>query len=229
MDANEITTKDMIRYLRSWMKPRRRPRHPQGIDPWIFWGAAIIAIAFVAWGLFNTAGLGAFANEALSFTIDKFGWLFVVAATAFVLFVIVIAASRFGRIPLGKDGEAPRFKTASWISMMFAAGMGIGLMFYGVAEPLYFYMAPPPNTVDPESARAAATALGTAAFHWTVYPWAMYAVVGLGSAYGAYRLGRSQLFSSMFVGIFGPRVVNGIGGRFINILAVIATLTLLDR
>lgn len=224
MDAKKISSKDMIRYLRSWMTPRRGPKHPHGIDPWIFWGAATIAIAFVAWGIFATESLGSFAQSALDFTINKFGWLFVMAASAFVIFIVAIAFSRFGRIPLGKDGEKPRFKTRSWIAMMFSAGMGIGLMFYGVAEPLFFYMAPPPNTVDPESARAAATALGTAAFHWTIYPWAMYAIVGLGSAYGAFRLGRSQLFSSMFAGLFGPRVVHGAGGRFINILAVIATL-----
>ncbi len=78
--------------------------------------------------------------------ITNFGWLYVIAATVFTLFVLVVAFSRFGRIPLGRDGEEPRFKTASWISMMFATGMGIGLIFYGVGEPLFFYMSPPPGT-----------------------------------------------------------------------------------
>ena len=103
--------------------------------------------------------------------------------------------------------------------MMFATGMGIGLIFYGVGEPLYFYVSPPPETVDPQTAQAASTALGTAMFHWTIYPWAMYALVGLGMAYGTYRLGRSQLFSAMFTSLFGRQAIDGIGGRIINILA----------
>nr|BFF18401.1 BCCT family transporter [Promicromonospora thailandica] len=108
--------------------------------------------------------------------------------------------------------------------MMFATGMGIGLMFYGVGEPLYFYMAPPPGTVDGSTPAAAATAMGQTLFHWTLYPWAMYAIVGLGMAYGTYRLGRSQLFSSMFTSLFGRKAVNGTGGRVINVLAILATL-----
>ena len=108
--------------------------------------------------------------------------------------------------------------------MMFATGMGIGLIFYGVGEPLYFYMSPPPDTVDPQTAKAASTAMGTALFHWTIYPWAMYALVGLGMAYGTYRLGRSQLFSAMFTSLFGRQAIDGVGGRIINILAIVATL-----
>ena len=108
--------------------------------------------------------------------------------------------------------------------MMFATGMGIGLIFYGVGEPLYFYVSPPPETVDPQTAQAASTALGTAMFHWTIYPWAMYALVGLGMAYGTYRLGRSQLFVGhvhLPVRASGHRRDRG---RIINILAIVATL-----
>ncbi|KUM31486.1 choline transporter [Arthrobacter sp. EpRS66] len=108
--------------------------------------------------------------------------------------------------------------------MMFATGMGIGLVFYGVGEPLYFYMVPPPETVGGQTSAAVGTAMGTTLFHWTLFPWAMYAIVGLGMAYGSFRLGRPQLFSSMFSSIFGERAVNGWGGKTINILAILATL-----
>ena len=108
--------------------------------------------------------------------------------------------------------------------MMFATGMGIGLVFSAVGEPLFFYMSPPPNTVDGSTAEAMGTSMGTTLFHWTLYPWAMYAIVGLGVAYGSFRLGRSQLFSSMFTPLFGERAVNGAGGKVINILAILATL-----
>ncbi|MGO1357443.1 MAG: BCCT family transporter [Brevibacterium aurantiacum] len=146
------------------------------------------------------------------------------AATVFTIFVIIVALSKFGRIPLGRDDEKPQFKTSSWISMMFATGMGIGLVFSAVGEPLFFYMSPPPNTVDGSTAEAMGTSMGTTLFHWTLYPWAMYAIVGLGVAYGSFRLGRSQLFSSMFTPLFGERAVNGAGGKVINILAILATL-----
>jgi choline/carnitine/betaine transport len=195
-----------------------------GLDRWVFGVAGAVVVAFLAWGIADAEGLGAFAAAALDVVITDFGWLFVIAATVFVVFVLVVAFSRFGRIPLGSDDDVPRYSTWSWVSMMFAAGMGIGLMFYGVAEPLFFYVSPPPGTATPESATAVRTAMGTAMFHWTLYPWAMYAIVGLGMAYGTYRLGRTQLFSSMFAGLLGQRAVRGVGGRLINVLAIVATL-----
>ena len=152
------------------------------------------------------------------------GWLFMVLASLFVVFVLWLALGKFGNIPLGKDGEKPEFRTVSWVSMMFAAGMGIGLMFYGVAEPLYHYISPPPGTVDGRTPAAIQTAMATSIFHWTLHPWAMYAVVGIAMAYGTYRLGRKQLISAAFTSLFGIRMVEGPVGKFINILAIFATL-----
>jgi choline/carnitine/betaine transport len=222
--SNPETTRTLIETLKK--ATARKPRAPRsrGTD-WIVFGvAAAAAVAFVVWGFVTPDGLGSVATSALNGTITNFGWLFVIAATVFTIFVIVVAASRFGRIPLGKDDESPQFRTSSWVAMMFATGMGIGLIFYGVGEPLYFYMSPPPGTVAGQTPEAVATAMGTTLFHWTLYPWAMYAIVGLGMAYGTYRLGRTQLFSSMFTSLFGERVVNGWGGRVINVLAILATL-----
>ncbi|WOF24685.1 BCCT family transporter [Microbacterium betulae] len=200
-----------------------RPRRT-GVDRIVFGAAAVIAVAFVAWGVSAPSGLGAVASSALSWTMDTLGWLFVIAASVFTVFVLVVALGRFGRVPLGRDGDTPQYRTSSWIAMMFATGMGIGLVFYGVAEPLYFYVSPPPGTVEGQTPEALSVAMGQTLFHWTLFPWAMYAIVGLGMAYGTYRLGRSQLFSSMFTSLFGPRVVDGAGGRVINVLAIIATL-----
>jgi choline/carnitine/betaine transport len=194
------------------------------MDFLVFGVAGGVALAMVLWGFISPETLGNFSGNALGWTITHLGWLFVIAATVFAVFVIVVAFSRFGRINLGRDEEKPEFRTVSWISMMFATGMGIGLVFYGVGEPLFFYMAPPPGTVEGQTAAAAGTAMGTTLFHWTIYPWAMYAVVGLGIAYGTFRLGRTQLFSSMFTPLFGEKAVNGWGGKVINILAILATL-----
>ncbi|WP_228281270.1 BCCT family transporter [Brevibacterium pigmentatum] len=223
MSSEHTKTQELIEHLKhptTALKPFKR----EGLDKVVFFAAGILAVAFVVWGFVSPDSLGAVAGTLLTGVMDNFGWLFVIAATVFTIFVIVVAVSKFGRIPLGKDDEKPEFKTSSWIAMMFATGMGIGLVFSAVGEPLFFYMSPPPNTVDGSTPQAMGTSMGTTLFHWTLYPWAMYAIVGLGVAYGSFRLGRSQLFSSMFTPLFGERAVNGIGGKVINILAILATL-----
>jgi choline/carnitine/betaine transport len=108
--------------------------------------------------------------------------------------------------------------------MMFSAGMGIGLMFYGVSEPLTHFVTPPPGTVEAGSPQAVQTAMATTLFHWTLHPWAIYAVVGLAVAYGVFRRGRRQLISSAFIPLIGEKRANGGVGRVIDILAIFATL-----
>jgi choline/carnitine/betaine transport len=194
------------------------------LDKWTFGITGVIALAFIAWGFLGRDSLATVSTDALGWVMEYTGWLFMVLASLFVVFVLWLALGRFGNIPLGKDGEKPEFRTISWIAMMFAAGMGIGLMFYGVAEPLYHFISPPPGTVDGRTPEAIQTAMATSIFHWTLHPWAMYAVVGIAMAYGTYRLGRRQLISAAFTSIFGVRTVEGPVGKFINILAIFATL-----
>ncbi|WP_041795273.1 BCCT family transporter [Modestobacter italicus] len=194
------------------------------VDKVLFAVAAAMALGFVAWGFVSPTGLGSASGSALTWITGNLGWLFVLLASAFVLFVIWLAAGKYGRIPLGRDDERPQFRTISWIAMMFSAGMGIGLMFFGVAEPLSHYVAPPPLTADPETAQAIQTAMATTLFHWTLHPWAMYAVVGLAIAYGTFRKGRRQLISSAFIPLLGERRATGPAGRVIDVLAIFATL-----
>lgn len=224
MTQSDQSFEDLVGELHSARQRRPKKYNTSGTDYWVFGIAGFLALAFIVWGFVTPEGLGKTADAALNWVITNTGWLFVIAASVFTVFVLVVAAKNFGRIPLGKDGEKPQFSTVSWISMMFATGMGIGLVFYGVGEPLYFYMSPPPGTVEGQTPAALGTAMGTTLFHWTLFPWAMYAIVGLGMAYGSFRLGRPQLFSSMFSSIFGERATHGWGGRVINILAILATL-----
>ncbi|UYQ77892.1 BCCT family transporter [Glutamicibacter sp. JL.03c] len=224
MKQTDQSFEDLVGELHSARQRRPKKYAASGTDYWVFGIAGALALAFIVWGFVTPKGLGKAANVALDWVITNTGWLFIIAASVFAIFVIVVAAKNFGRIPLGKDDEKPQFSTVSWISMMFATGMGIGLVFYGVGEPLFFYMSPPPGTVEGSTDAALSTAMGTTLFHWTLFPWAMYAIVGLGMAYGSFRLGRPQLFSAMFSSIFGERIVHGWGGRTINILAIIATL-----
>ena len=108
--------------------------------------------------------------------------------------------------------------------MMFSAGMGIGLMFYGVAEPLAHFASPPPGTAAPGTPEAFDMAMATTLFHWTLHPWAIYAVVGLAIAYGTFRRGRPQLLSSAFIPLFGRKRAEGGFGKAVDILAIFATL-----
>jgi choline/carnitine/betaine transport len=195
-----------------------------GLDKVVFGVTAVLALGFVAWGFLNTTSLAGASSSALGWTVSSMGWLFVVLASSFVVFVIWLAAGRFGNIPLGNDDEEPEFKTVSWVAMMFSAGMGIGLMFYGVSEPLSHFVTPPPGTGAPGNSHAVQTAMATTLFHWTLHPWAIYAVVGIAVAYGAFRKGRSQLISSTFVPLIGARRAEGGFGRVIDILAIFATL-----
>ena len=202
----------------------RRDRRLEGKLDWIVFGfTSLLALAFVAWGFLNQGSLAMSASTAQAWTIVNFGWFFVLTSTVLVVFVIWIAASRYGKIPLGKDGEDPEFRTMSWIAMMFSAGMGIGLMFFGVAEPLSHYVSPPPGTAEAQSSAAMQIALATTLFHWTLHPWAMYAIVGLAIAYGTFRRGRSQLISAAFRPLIGEHA-NGPVGRAIDMMAIFATL-----
>lgn len=194
------------------------------VDRVLFAVAAVMALGFVAWGFYSPTGLGSTSGSVLGWVTGNLGWLFVLLASAFVVYVIWLAASKYGRIPLGHDGEQPEFRTISWVAMMFSAGMGIGLMFYGVAEPLAHYVSPPPLTAEAESAEAIRTAMATSLFHWTLHPWAMYALVGLVIAYGTFRRGRPQLISSAFVPLLDERRVAGPAGWIIDVLAIFATL-----
>ncbi|MGR0160770.1 BCCT family transporter [Paenarthrobacter nitroguajacolicus] len=213
-----------LRHAKTEQAVSARRNRKLTLDKVTFGITGAIAVAFVVWGFVGRDSLSDTSKGALNWVMEYTGWLFMVLASLFVVFVLWLALGKFGNIPLGKDGEKPEFRTVSWVAMMFAAGMGIGLMFYGVAEPLYHYISPPPGTVDGRTPAAIQTAMATSIFHWTLHPWAMYAVVGIAMAYGTYRLGRKQLVSAAFTSLFGIRMVEGPLGKFINILAIFATL-----
>ncbi|WP_372728738.1 BCCT family transporter [Nocardioides sp.] len=197
--------------------PQRR------LDRVVFGITAVFAVAFLIWGFVSTSSLADVSGTSLAWTMDNTGWLFVTTSSAFVVFVLWLALSRFGNITLGRDDEEPEFRTVSWVAMMFSAGMGIGLMFYGVSEPISHFVNPPPGTGDPGNAEAVQHAMATTLFHWTLHPWAIYAVVGLAIAYGVYRKGRLQLISAAFEPLIGHHA-HGRWGKVIDILAIFATL-----
>ncbi|HEU0089650.1 MAG TPA: BCCT family transporter [Pseudonocardiaceae bacterium] len=194
-------------------------RPPKVTDWTVFGSAGALSCGIVVWGIGWTGALAAVAASVLQWLVHNLGWLLVLAATGFVVFALWVAVSRYGRIPLGRDGEPPEFRTVSWVAMMFSAGMGIGLMFYGVSEPLAHFVQTPPGAQP-----GIGTAMATTLFHWTLHPWAMYAVMGLALAYGSYRRGRPQLISAAFWPLLGRTRAGGPGGKAIDIMAIFATL-----
>jgi len=201
-----------------------RAEQSQPVDRVVFGVSAALVVAFVVWGIASTDTLSSVSAAVLAAVITGGGWAFVLVASGFVVFALWLAFSRYGKIPLGADDEGPEFRTISWIAMMFSAGMGIGLMFYGVAEPLAHFTSPPPGTVAAGSPQALEVAMATTLFHWTLHPWAIYAVVGLAIAYSTFRRGRRQLISSAFAPLLGERHTEGAFGKLVDILAIFATL-----
>lgn len=200
--------------------PHAAPR----TDRVVFGVSAALTLAFVIWGSVASDTLERVSDSMLSGLIHNGGWAFVLAASGFVIFALWLAMSRYGKITLGKEGEEPEFRTVSWVAMMFSAGMGIGLMFYGVSEPLSHFITPPPGTDPSSAAEKMQTAMSTTLFHWTLHPWAIYAVVGLAIAYSTFRRGRRQTISAVFTPLIGSKNANGWAGRVIDILAIFATL-----
>ena len=208
------------------LEPVVTPQHdePGRLDKIVFGVTAVLAIAFVVWGMVSTASLADASASGLDWVVTNTGWLFALSATGFVFFVVWLAAGKYGSIPLGRDDEGPEFRTVSWVAMMFSAGMGIGLMFYGAAEPLAHFVTPPPGTGAAGNDASTRTAMATTLFHWSLHPWAIYAVAGLAIAYGVFRKGRSLTISSVFEPLIGRRQVHGAPGKLIDIFAIFATL-----
>ena len=196
----------------------RRP----ATDPIVFGTAFGLVLAFVLWGMLGTESLASGVDTAFSSIIDNTGWMFVLTSTGFVALAAVLAVSRYGRIRLGKDDDRPEFSTGSWVAMLFAAGMGIGLVFWGVAEPLYHLSGPPLDLVEPDTTEAARLGLQFTVFHWGLHPWAMYAVMGMALAYSVFRKGRPSLVSSAVVPLVGEHRT-GVR-RVVDVLAIFTTV-----
>jgi glycine betaine transporter len=193
------------------------------VDPVVFAIAAGLVTLFLLWGVVFTDGLASVTDSTLTWLLERFGWLFVLSAAAFVAFAAYMGFSRYGTIRLGRDEDRPEFRTSSWVAMMFSAGMGIGLMFYGVAEPISHLAAPPLGRGEPGTPETARLAMQYTYFHWALTPWAIYGVVGLALGYFCMRKGRPNLISEAFRPLIGDRV-DGPIGKGIDVLAIWATL-----
>ena len=200
---------------------REREAAPR-TDRIVFGVTVVLTVAFVGWGTLATDSLAGMSSFWLSGVLGSGDWAFALGATGFVVFALWLALSRYGRITLGAEGEKPEFRTGFWVAMMLSAGMGIRLLSYALAEPLNHFQYPPPGASTSEASGAMAPAMAITLFHWTLYPWAIFAVVGLAIAYSCYRLGRRQTLSAVFTPLIGEKHAGGAAGKAIDILAVLA-------
>ena len=189
----------------------------------VFVVSSLTIIAFVAGVLAFRDAAGSAFDALYVWLTSTFDWVFMAAGNVLVLFCLLLVASPLGRVRLGGPDAKPDYSTWSWIAMLFAAGIGIGLMFYGVAEPIEHFRNPPLGVDATDTDATRSLAVAAAIFHWGVHPWAMYAVVALALACAAYNLGLPLTLRSAFYPVLGDAVWRR-PGHLIDILAVFSTL-----
>jgi glycine betaine transporter len=189
----------------------------------VFWTSVGVSAIFVAWASLFTDNLNKVTGTSLNWVTATFGWTYLVVTLGILIFLVFLAFSPAGDIRLGKDTDRPEFSTMTWFAMILSAVMGIGLVSYGVAEPISHFATPPHGLAEPNTPAAAVRALQYSYFDWGLHAWAIFAVFGLAIAYSTYRKGRRTLVSQLFVPLLGDRV-NGPLGKAIDVLAVFATL-----
>ncbi|PAB59828.1 glycine betaine uptake BCCT transporter [Anaeromicrobium sediminis] len=191
-------------------------------DNKVFVISVIVTILIVAWGIFAPSNFEMAAKGAFNFLVGNFGWFYMISMFSFVVFAIWIGFSKYGDIKLGPDDSKPEYSYVSWFAMLFSAGMGIGLVFWGVAEPLNHFAAP--FGIEAGTAAAADFAIKKSFFHWGLHPWANYTVLALALAYFQFRKNKPGLISSIFIPLIGEKGVEGPIGKTIDILGIFATV-----
>lgn len=191
------------------------------INPPVFFTSGGLLILFLLFTVLMPDEAISFCESIKNSILTHFSWFYILSVSLLVFFSLWLALSPYGQLVLGGDDETPQYSRSSWYAMLFAAGMGIGMVFYGVAEPIAHFRAPPNGTA--ESVVALSAALPLTFHNWGFHAWAVYAVIGLSIAYFTYRRGLPLSLRSCFYPILGERI-HGVLGHSIDILAVFGTL-----
>ena len=191
------------------------------IHPTVFWFSAGLAVVFVAFSLVYHSRMSEVFDTVLGLITTNAGWFFVLAVNVYLAVILFFLFSRHGNIRLGGEAALPEFSYWGWLSMLFSAGMGIGLMFWSVAEPIYHFSSPPWG--EPGTVEAAQLAMGITFFHWGFHAWGLYGLMALALAYFAFNRGLPLTVRSTFYPLLGDRI-HGRAGDLIDILAALATL-----
>ncbi|WP_299578492.1 BCCT family transporter [uncultured Sunxiuqinia sp.] len=191
------------------------------VDAPVFWPAAIVVILFIAITLIVGDPMEEVFGKIQNTISDTGGWFFVLAVNFFLVFVLYIAFSKYGEIRLGGRNAKPEFSKGAWFAMLFSAGMGIGILFWSVGEPMNHFVNSPIS--EDQTVEAARVAMELTFLHWGLHAWGIYALVGMALAFFTFNRGLPLTISSIFYPILGRRI-NGPVGKIINVLAVVATL-----
>ena len=191
------------------------------INPPVFITSALLTVCFVLFAAIYTELAGTLFSATQAWVTESAGWFYVLAVAGFLVFMVVLALSSHGHVKLGSDHSQPDYSYTSWFAMLFSAGMGIGLMFFGVAEPVMHYVSPPVG--EAETVEAARQAMRITFFHWGIHAWAIYAVVALALAYFSFRHGLPLTIRSSLYPLIGERI-HGPIGHAVDIFAVLGTL-----
>jgi choline/glycine/proline betaine transport protein len=187
----------------------------------VFVPAVVLALLLVVGTVSNPILAAEVFSSTLAYIVRTFGWFYMLAVAIFLVFIVSVAVSKWGRIKLGPDHAEPEYTFPAWFAMLFSAGYGIALLFFGVAEPVIHYAAPPAG--DPETVNAAKQAMQVAYFHWGFHIWAIYGLVGLALAYFSFRHGLPASMRSTLYPIIGDRIYGPIG-HAVDIVAILGTL-----
>ncbi|MEX2487651.1 MAG: BCCT family transporter [Nitriliruptoraceae bacterium] len=197
------------------------------IHPVVFPVSAGLIVLFVTYGAVATESAGAALNAVFNFVISTFGWFFIASVAFLLIFCLWLAIGRHADVKLGPDDSEPDYSYLTWFSMLFAAGMGIGLVFWGVEEPVSHFAIDPPQRIGEQiaagSQEAASEAMLLTFHHWGLGPWAVYAVLGLSLAYFGYRHGLPMTVRSALYPLIGERY-KGWLGNLVDILAILGTM-----
>ena len=198
-----------------------RTRNP-AVNRWVFWPAAAIVSVFVTFALVAPGAAETMFGAIQSGIVNTFNWYYVLISAFFVAFSLFLGFSRFGDIKLGRDDDKPEFSLPAWFSLLFAAGMGIGLVFYGVSEPLSHFANPRPG-VSGTPSELAQQALSQTYLHWGVHAWSIYVIVGLALSYAIHRRKRPISIRWALEPLLGKRVQGSLGNT-IDVVALVGTL-----
>ncbi|WP_227674560.1 BCCT family transporter [Psychrobacter jeotgali] len=187
----------------------------------VFIPAAVVMILLVIGTSINPEAAGALFSDVLNYITETFGWFYMLAVAIFLMFIIVLAFSPYGSIKLGPDHGEAEYKFLEWFAMLFSAGYGIALLFFGVAEPVLHFASPPLS--EPQTIAAAKEAMQIAYFHWGFHIWAIYGVVGLSLAYFSFRHGLPLSMRSTLYPLIGDKI-HGPIGHTVDVFAILGTM-----
>ncbi|WP_242145039.1 MULTISPECIES: BCCT family transporter [unclassified Bacillus cereus group] len=192
----------------------------------VFYISILLTTLFIIWGVIPASWIQGYDLQSVtsslnSFILNKFGWFYSLLMTTMIILAAYLAFSKYGSIRLGKDDEKPKYSYLSWLAMLFGAGMGVGLLFYGIAEPISHFGSP--LTGEPGTEQSARLAMKYSFFHWGLFPWSLYAMVALTIAYFTFRMQKGSTIGATVTPLFN-RSKNSPIGKTVDILAVLATV-----